>query len=175
MSLMDRLRPRTIADDIRDHSEIIIGIDPGTLESGVVLIAEDSKSVIARGVCENKQLVRALYLSVRNEIVIERIVSYGMAVGESTFETCVWTGRFIEAVSGSNFIYRVPRQEVGLHLCRSVKAKDANISQALRDKLGEVGTKKRPGPLYGFATHMWSALAVAITFIETEDRSKWEY
>jgi hypothetical protein len=42
-----------------------------------------------------------------------------------------------------------------------MRAKDANIRQALIDKLGAVGTKKAPGPLYGISGHLWAALAVA--------------
>jgi len=49
-----------------------------------------------------------------------------------------------------------------------MKAKDANIRQALIDKLGPVGTKKSPGPLWGVKSHIWSALAVAVTALETK-------
>ncbi|WP_230687708.1 hypothetical protein, partial [Streptococcus pneumoniae] len=50
---------------------------------------------------------------------------------------------------------------VKIWLCGTMRAKDANIAQALRDKHGEVGTKKNPGKLYGIKSHLWSALAIA--------------
>jgi len=107
-------------------------------------------------------------------LAIEMIASYGMAVGASTFETCVWIGRFIERFSGDyKYIYR---KDVKINLCNSMKAKDANVRQALLDrfeptgggKCPQVGTKKQPGPLFGISSHMWSALAVGITYLETK-------
>ena len=65
----------------------------------------------------------------------------------------------------------VYREDVKLHLCGSPRAKDANIRQALIDRWGgkaeAVGTVKKPGPLYGVKSHAWSALAVAVTALET--------
>ena len=60
-----------------------------------------------------------------------------------------------------------------LTLCGDARAKDPNIRAALIDRWGgskaaAVGTKKSPGPLYGFKSDMWAALAVAETFIERE-------
>jgi hypothetical protein len=51
------------------------------------------------------------------------------------------------------------------------RAKDPNIRQALLDifpgtgggATPQIGTKAKPGPLYGVTSHAWSALAVAIT------------
>jgi hypothetical protein len=49
-----------------------------------------------------------------------------------------------------------------------MKAKDANIRQALIDIYGgndkAIGNKKTPGPLYGIKGDLWAALAVAVTF-----------
>ena len=98
-----------------------------------------------------------------------------MAVGDTTFETCVWTGRFLEALSGKNSTYRIPRADAKLHLCHNRTAKDANVNTLLQDRFGIKGTKKQPGYFFGFNSHTFAAFAVAITFIETEDRSKWEY
>jgi len=43
-----------------------------------------------------------------------------------------------------------------------MRAKDANIRQALLDLIGPQGTKKTPGPTYGIKSHTWAALAVAV-------------
>jgi hypothetical protein len=65
------------------------------------------------------------------------------------------------SVSGGN-VTRVFRKDVKLHLCNSPRAKDANVRQALLDRLGPQGTKKAPGPTYGVKSHEWAALAVAV-------------
>jgi len=115
-----------------------------------------------------------------DHIAIEMIASYGMAVGRTTFETCVWIGRFIEAMARENhntdnhtLVYR---KDVKMTLCGSMRAKDANIRRELLDRYPEtgggktpqIGTKPKPGPLYGVSSHAWSALAVAHTFVEME-------
>ncbi len=138
------------------------GIDPGTYESAVV--SWDGRKVLYSGILKNPLLIRMLRNSnlVGCVVAIEAIASYGMAVGKETFETAEWCGAFREAAEhNKGTVRRVYRREVKIHLCGTMKAKDANVAQALRDKFGEVGTKKNPGPLYGIASHLWSALAVA--------------
>jgi hypothetical protein len=67
---------------------------------------------------------------------------------------------------------------VKLHLCKSTKANDASIRQALIDRYGPgkeraIGTKKAPGPLYGVKADVWAALALAVTWHDTrEERLK---
>ena len=95
-------------------------------------------------------------------LAIEMIASYGMPVGREVFETCVWIGRFVESWRAPDDVLLVYRRDVKLYLCGSPRAKDANIWQALKDKLGEVGTKAKPGPLYGVQSHARAALAVAV-------------
>ena len=66
------------------------------------------------------------------------------------------------------------RKDVKLHLCGSPRAKDSNIRQALIDRFGPgkekaIGLKKTPGPLYGVKSHVWAALAVAVTHLDGAD------
>lgn len=89
-----------------------------------------------------------------------------MPVGAEVFETVFWSGRFAQAW-GLNF-HRIKRHEVKMHLCHNMRAKDGNIRQALIDKLGPQGVKKSPGPTYGISGDCWSALAVAVTFVESK-------
>lgn len=73
------------------------------------------------------------------------IASYGMAVGESVFQTCVWIGRFSEiAEKKEKYVDYIYRKEEKMNLCQTMRAKDSNIRQALIDRFGEVGTKKNP-------------------------------
>jgi hypothetical protein len=139
----------------------ILAIDPGTTESGWCLF-EDGR-VTQSGIRTNEDIVADLDFDriCADELAIEMIASYGMPVGREVFETCVWIGRFIQA---SHWDFRlIYRRDVKMYLCNSAKAKDANVRQALIDKLGSVGTKKQPGPLYGVKSHAWAAVAVAVT------------
>lgn len=143
----------------------ILAIDPGTTESGWVTFSSDG-CVIASGVLENVELLREIGsggIGTADEMAIEMVASYGMAVGKEVFETCVWIGRFVQAWRNPESARLVYRRDVKLHLCGSPRAKDANIRQALIDLLGPQGTKKAPGPTYGVKSHAWAALAVAVT------------
>jgi hypothetical protein len=95
-----------------------------------------------------------------DRVACEMIASYGMAVGASTFETCVWIGRFIEVARVE--VELIYRKDIKLFLCGTMRAKDANIRQALLDRIGPHGTKAQPGPTYGIKSHTWAALAVAV-------------
>lgn len=146
----------------------ILGIDPGTAESGWCLF--DGARVIDCGVLKNEVILCLLGADWRFEaenIAIEMVASYGMAVGREVFETCVWVGRFQQAWRSPDQVRMVYRREVKQNLCGNQQAKDANIRQALLDRIGPRGTKKAPGPTYGVSSHAWSALAVAVTAHDT--------
>lgn len=152
----------------------VFAIDPGPTDSAFVIFAAGSRiPVHAR--MSNEQLVRELADTNSGDVlVIEQIASFGMAVGAEVFETCVWSGRFIQAWAGRKHPLpwdRIKRHEVKTALCHTQKAKDANIRQALIDRFGPgkekaIGNKRHPGPLYGIAGDEWSALAVAVTWWE---------
>lgn len=142
----------------------IIAIDPGPTESAYVIL-EDGKITKHEEVSNEQMLdaLRGMNASV-DMMVIEQVACMGMAVGETVFETVFWSGRFCERW-GKKF-YRLKRHAIKLHLCGNARAKDANIRQSLIDKLGPPGKKKSPGATYGIKGHRWSALAVAVTFLE---------
>lgn len=142
----------------------ILAIDPGTTESGWCLL--EDKRVRQSGVLANT-VVRGLYAMQHDVLAIEMVASYGMPVGREVFETCVWVGRFQQAWRSPDAVRLIYRRDVKLHLCGQPRAKDPHIRQALIDKLGPVGTKKHPGPLYGVKSHAWAAVAVAVTALET--------
>ena len=146
---------------------LLLSVDPGTQQSGWCLF--DGERVRDSGVDRNIDVLARLQTCEHNwTLAIEMIASYGMAVGRETFETCVWIGRYIQAWHEPDEVRLIYRRDVKLHLCGQPRAKDTNIRQALIDKLGPVGTKKAPGPLYGVTSHAWSALAVAVTAAETK-------
>jgi hypothetical protein len=97
-------------------------------------------------------------------LVIEKVVSYGMAVGAETFETVFWSGRFAQSFLGEHV--RIDRKEIKLHICESARATDSNIRQALIDRFGDPGKKASPGLLYPLKGHTWAAFAVAVTWMD---------
>jgi len=149
-------------------SRVILGIDPGPEQSGVVRL--EGGRVVFADVRPNAgvyPLIRHVGLDV---IAIEMIASYGMAVGADVFETCVFIGKLVreaELCAPLVRLQRIPRKDVKLHLCGSPRAKDANIRQRLIDLIGPQGTKKQPGPTYGVKSHAWAALAVAVAATDT--------
>ena len=152
----------------------IIAIDPGPEESAYVMFDTSKGLIEDKGKVSNDALLARLQGDLggmTTRCVIEQIASYGMAVGKDIFETCVWTGRFMQAF-GPQRCDRIPRLAVKVNLCRSAKANDGNIRQAIIDRFGPgkekaIGKKSAPGPLFGVAGDIWSALAVAITWTET--------
>jgi hypothetical protein len=154
----------------------IMGVDPGTRESGVVIYDFQNNKLIDAVILENKALVDYIEdledpgSPIIDMVAFEKVASYGMAVGAEVFETVFWTGRFFEAIGQYHKIekFRITRNEVKNHLCHSSRAKDSNIRQALIDRFGEPGTKKNPGVLFGIKSHLWPALAVAVTMYDTQ-------
>lgn len=144
-----------------------MAIDPGPVQSAYALLKDDL-SLQEFGILDNEQLLplinSALFYGRSTKMVIEMIASYGMAVGKEVFETCVWIGRFTEAAPYPDDTKYVYRKEVKSNLCGSMKAKDSNIRQALIDRFGEVGTKKKPGWFYGVKKDIWAAIAVGVTY-----------
>lgn len=147
----------------------ILAIDPGNTESAYVLI--DGYVPTGFGKLPNRELLGMLYRQVisADDTAIEMIEARGMSVDAATFDTCVWIGRFYEAIS-----YKgaepdlVKRRLVKLHHCGTSTAKDGNIAQALKDRFAYgvrnhgKGTKKQPGWFYGFRADVWQAYALAV-------------
>lgn len=143
---------------------MILAIDPGTTQSGFVVLTRTGNEVFdSGGVLANEQMLELVRDARYSTLAIEMIASYGMAVGREVFETCVWIGRFQQAWHKPDEVRLVYRKDVKMHLCGTPRAKDPNIRQALLDLLGPQGTKKAPGPTYGVKSHAWPALAVAVT------------
>lgn len=151
----------------------VLAIDPGPERSGYVVF--DGARVCAYGwepFAAMRKFVESGYIVHGiTRAVFEGVESYGMAVGRETFETVFITGRLYQVACeayGTEAVSRLYRKAIKLHLCGSVRAKDANIRAALLDRFGGAkaakGTKAAPGPLYGVSGHAWAALALAVTW-----------
>jgi hypothetical protein len=170
---------------------ICIAIDPGPRESAVVVW--DGGKILHAAFMENEEmrvmvregalyLRRNLSLSVMNEVdeiempvlLIEKVESFGMAVGESVFETVYFSGRLAEAFCRDHDykVERIGRHAIKVHICHTVRATDSNIRQALIDRFGEPGKKANPGLLFPLKGHTWAAFALAITWMDQHSEDK---
>lgn len=150
---------------------MILGIDPGTTQSGVCFY-DDSGIIRKPGVHPNAAVIDLIYSwsKIDGAVAIENIESSrGMPVGADTFTTVRWIGRFQQAAFDPEAVILIPRGAVKLHICGSAKAKDSNIRQALIDRIGPPGVKANPGPTFGVTSHAWQALAVAVTARDTKE------
>lgn len=150
----------------------VLAIDPGNAESALLVYDGERKIPLEWAKLPNAEALdwlEQIAKAAPGSLAVEMIASYGMAVGASVFETCVWIGRFIERwktvrASEPELVFR---REVKMHLCGSMRAKDANIRQALVDRYGgkelAIGKKASPGHLFGISGDCWSALGVAVT------------
>lgn len=154
---------------------MILGIDPGNVESAYVVV-DDNLKPIDFGKFVNANIRAELRRNLEKyhhklDIAIEMVACYGMPVGKEVFDTCVWIGRFTEMVEQYNmdtsYIYR---KDEKMNLCNSMKANDATIKQALVDRFAYgvsnhgKGNKANNGWFYGFKKDIWQAYAVGVTY-----------
>ena len=147
----------------------ILALDPGTTQTGWCIVGPDLR-VIKHGISNNHYVLNMLADVEADKLATEMIASYGMPVGKEVFETCIWIGRFMQAWRAPDSTIIVYRKVVKMHLCGTTRAKDTNVRQAIIDlyepsgggATPQIGTKARPGPLYGVSTHIWPAIGVAI-------------
>ena len=151
----------------------ILAIDPGSTQSGYVIIDEEYNP-LEFGKVDNDKILEIIW-NKGEVVVIEMVASYGMSVGATVFDTCVWIGRFEQAAIELDLpVTKVFRKEVKLNLCGMTRAKDSNIKQALVDRFsyerhaakGGKGIKKDPGFFFGFAADVWQAYALGVTYLD---------
>lgn len=170
---------KSVTDPISEGYRIlmstqILAIDPGTRESGYVVW--DGAKVLESGVIGNESMLAAIprHLATGVDILaIEQIGHYGlgMPAGKEVFDTCRWIGRYTqiwidrcisECPEKRDNTYCILRPSIKTYLCGTPRAKDANVRQAIHDRLGKPGTKKQPGITYGVTSHAIQALALAV-------------
>lgn len=155
----------------------LLAIDPGNTESGWVLIDADTRRPVEHGKTPNTRLIELVAGPGMHtdHATIEMVASYGMAVGADVFETCVWIGRYVEAIRRYQLVNPrlIYRRDIKLHHCHTAKAKDSNIRQALVDRFAPgqpnhgKGTKANPGWFHGFRADIWQAYALAVYAADT--------
>ena len=156
----------------------VLFIDPGSEQSGWVLYDVVGQGIMHHGLSQNDNVRKVLYEERScqhigyEHIVIEVPQPRGQMMTTQLVTTIIWIGRFIEAWRGE--WEAMDRAVVKMHLCGRTTAKDSNVRQALIDRFPQtgggktpsIGTKKQPGPLYGVKKDIWSALAMAVTWVD---------
>ena len=149
---------------------IILAIDTGTTETGYCILEAETYKPLQFGKVANSEIldiIRCVGEYGDARIAIEGFQSFGMPLGQSTIESITWNGRYIQLAEDNNIPWEyVYRKDEKIHLCGTMKAKDANIRQALIDRFGEVGVKKSPGFFYGFKGDIWSAMAIGVVALD---------
>jgi len=154
----------------------ILSIDPVNIYSAYTILDEDLFP-LKFGKIKNEEFLELIYSKEFKKcdyIAIEMVACYGMAVGATIFDTCVWIGRFTESLSKIykkevNFVYR---RDVKLNLCKKVSANDSNVMTALVDRFAPnvrnhgKGIKSNQGWFYGFKADIWASYAVGVTFYD---------
>lgn len=173
---------------------MLLAIDPGTMQSAYAGIRNDY-SIIAAAKVPNNKVLELIMLGGYDELVIEcmepRTLNIGkekappQRIGDETYETCIWIGRFMEAAYRHGMdVHRVYRSEERRMLVPSKKNKlpplpepapksvDAQIRASLirrfarHDKVNGKGKKNSRDVFYGFKADMWNAYAVGVVHLD---------
>jgi hypothetical protein len=144
----------------------ILAVDPGQAVSAYVLLY--GPDIEAHGLKRNSDVKEVVATHDYAVLVIEMIASYGMRVGKSVFETCVFIGE-LKAIAEArglpvNLVYR---KDVKKCVCGSHIANDRDVRRAMIARYGESGSKSAPGVTFGMTQDVWQALALA-TFARDE-------
>jgi len=131
----------------------ILAVDPGNEKSGVVRFEVNQKELYGieiiefNGAMDNENLLAYIRMNALANcyVAIETPKPMGMAVAGQTMETLIFIGRLTQVVDeleerksvGIDWTY-VFRPHVKLHLCGQSRAKDTNVTQAIKDRFGFV-------------------------------------
>lgn len=146
----------------------VLGIDPGSSHSGWCLWEPRGSLVCAAEWTPNELVLDLLVNNLGGapdiQLVIEKVTPYNG--GNHVADTFWWSGRFYQAWRGP--VAMVPYREVSQAHTGRVASKEELVHEQLLERFGPVVTA--PLELYGKKAggHMWSAFAVAITWLDLQ-------
>lgn len=164
--------------------EYILAIDPGTTESGVCLVRSADYRPIWCAKLENHLIPGTItrdFPDIKGssiEVVIERMQGNSFTVGSDVFLTCEWIGRFdvwMRQITGAVTRYVYRRDEYKALCANLYTHNDKGVRNALVDRFAYgvtnygKGTKAAPGWFYGFSADAWSAYAIAVTYLDSQE------
>ena len=166
-------------------TDYVLAIDAGSTETGYCLVHTSTYSPIQFGKIPNEEVLNVIKESAQKynslHIAIEQFAFYGSKnpIGSTTIDAITWNGKFIREAEildvGYTFVYR---REEKMNLCGTMRCGDKEIKHALIGRFAKhdlkkgKGTKKHPDFFYGFAADMWSAFAVATTYLDKQKGQK---
>jgi Holliday junction resolvasome RuvABC endonuclease subunit len=122
------------------------------------------RGIVDHGMRRNADVLAVVATSSYSDLAIEMIASYGMRVGKSVFETCVFIGELKATAEARGIPVRlVYRKDVKKFVCGTHLANDRDVRRAMVERYGESGTKSAPGQTFGITQDVWQALALATT------------
>ena len=153
-------------------NRLILGIDPGTTESGICLIEAkgfNRPNIVRAEKIANNDIREIIWAKVEKQdadlqVVIEGMANQSRAFGQSSIETCYFIGRIMEFCDGLDTNIPVTlykRHEYGRFFVNNGLLKDATLRAALETIYGP--SAKKTDPLYALrgASDKRSAFALA--------------
>lgn len=142
----------------------VAAIDPGYRQSALVVF---DGVVREHRIEENEALLERIEAEcavIADVLVLEQMRNMGMNVGIEIFDSVYWSGMFAHAWKPRP-VARIDRTSVKRHHQVGIGG-DKSVRGALISRFGPykddaLGTKAKPGPLYGIKADEWSALAIA--------------
>ncbi len=153
---------------------LIAALDPGPTHSALVRWDTMTQRITSHAIFANTSPFLSCLGMNGEVVVIEDMVGYGQRVGGEVFLTCKWIGRFwatcLQHHHTPTFLSR-PQVLKLLGIGVQEKGKDALVRGMLIARFGgtkarAIGLKQSPGPLYGIHKDEWSALALALAYVE---------
>lgn len=144
---------------------MILACDPGSTQSAYVVYDPKTKTVREHAIVPNEKMrsiLNGIMGRTGTTLVIEYMRPRGMPTSKEEMDTMFELGRMVEHWFGE--WVKVYRGDVKLALCGNVRAKDANIRQALIDMFGGKQETKKGGKLYKVKGDEWSALALSVVY-----------
>lgn len=154
----------------------VLGIDPGPTTSGLVVYDTEARRVLVAASAATLDEVHHRLQVLEGEapygegvVVIERVQSYGIP-GNDLLRTSEVVGRLWQmAAALPREVTLLYRREVCAALDVTGGSKDALVRARMLEMHGgtraaAVGTKAKPGPLYGVSGHAWQALGLVVAW-----------
>lgn len=153
----------------------ILGVDPGTYQSGWLLWDIPTESVVQTGIDDNVLCQYTLFDPMTDPetqpptiMALEDVGFQAKRVGQEVFTTCKWIGRFTERALSRHVpvLYMGRAGQINPVLIGVASGSVSDLWNALKHRYGDPGSKKHPGKLYGIRDHMRPALAVAVACMD---------
>lgn len=143
---------------------ILLALDPGTRQTGFTFFNTETSAPQEHGDIGNEQILPLIPAC--DELVIEGMISWATRVGETTRQTLIWIGRFIQAAVFAGIPWHIlARDKVKTTLGLKAKCRDAEIDHFIQELyVPNYNRYRNPGILKGFAGDSWAALALATAY-----------